>query len=64
MSGLAQGPGLRRPDRDAHYSPSSSVEVYNMWSFTSAPSIRLHGVALLIVMSFLTDSYFTLTLTL
>jgi len=31
---------------DADYSPPSIAEVKNAWSYTSSPSIRLHGVVL------------------
>jgi hypothetical protein len=39
-------PGVKRPGREADHSPPSSVEVKNAWSYTSTPSIRLHGVVL------------------
>jgi hypothetical protein len=38
--------GVKRPGREANHSPPSSVEVKNEWSYTSTPSIRLHGVVL------------------
>jgi hypothetical protein len=38
-------PGVKRPGREADHSPPFSVEVKNTWSYTSAPSIRLHGVS-------------------
>jgi hypothetical protein len=37
-------PGIKRPGREADHSPPSSVEVENAWSYTSTPTIRLHGV--------------------
>jgi hypothetical protein len=39
-------PGLKRLEREADHSPPSSSEVKNAWSYTSTPSIRLHGVVL------------------
>jgi hypothetical protein len=39
-------PGVKRPGREANHSPTSSAEVKNTWSFTSSPSVRLHGAAL------------------
>jgi hypothetical protein len=38
--------GLKRPGREADNSPPSSIEVKNVWSYTSTPSIRLRGVVL------------------
>jgi hypothetical protein len=38
--------GVKRPGREADHSPPSSAEVENVWSYTSAPPIRLHGVVL------------------
>jgi hypothetical protein len=38
--------GVKRPRREAYHSPPSSAEVTNAWSYTSTPSIRLHGVVL------------------
>jgi hypothetical protein len=38
--------GVKRPGRKADHSPPSSAEVKNAWSYTSTPSIRLHGVVL------------------
>ena len=35
---------LKRPGREADYSPPPSVEVENEWSCTSILSICLHGV--------------------
>jgi len=32
--------------RKADYSPPSSAELKNAWSYTSTPPIRLHGVVL------------------
>jgi hypothetical protein len=39
-------PGVKRPGREADHSPPSSVEVKNVWSYTSTPPIFLHGVVL------------------
>jgi len=36
-------PGVKRPGRKVNHSPPSSVEVKNMWCFTSTTSIRLQG---------------------
>jgi hypothetical protein len=38
--------GIKRPGREADHSPPSSSEVKNVWSYTSTPPIRLHGVVL------------------
>jgi hypothetical protein len=38
--------GVKRPKREADHSHSSSAEDRNAWSYTSTPSIRLHGVVL------------------
>jgi hypothetical protein len=38
--------GVNRPGREADYSPPSSAEVKNVWSYTSIPQIRLDGVVL------------------
>jgi hypothetical protein len=38
--------GVTRPGREADHSPSSSANVKNVWSYTSIPLIRLHGVVL------------------
>jgi hypothetical protein len=38
--------GVKRPGREADHSPPSSDEVKNAWSYTSTPTIRLHGVVL------------------
>jgi hypothetical protein len=35
---------VKRPGREADHSPPSSTEVKNVWSNTSTPAIRLHGV--------------------
>jgi len=37
---------INRPGREADRSrsPPSSAEVKNAWSYTSSPSVRLHGV--------------------
>jgi hypothetical protein len=37
---------VKRPGREADQSPTSSAEVKNVWSYTSASPIRLHGVVL------------------
>jgi len=37
-------PGLKRPERKVDHSPPSSTEGKNDWSYTSSPTIRLHGV--------------------
>jgi hypothetical protein len=39
-------PGVKRPGREADYSPPSSAKVKNGWSYTSTPPIRLQGVVL------------------
>jgi hypothetical protein len=36
--------GLRQPGRETDHSPSSTPEVKNVWSYTSTPPTRLHGV--------------------
>jgi hypothetical protein len=37
--------GKKRPGHEADYSPPSSVEIKNAWSYTSTPPIRLlHGM--------------------
>jgi hypothetical protein len=36
-------PGLKRPEREADYSPPTSIEVKKMWIIHPLP-IRLHGV--------------------
>jgi hypothetical protein len=38
--------GVKRPGREADYSPPSSTEVNNACNYTSTPPIRLHGVVL------------------
>jgi hypothetical protein len=38
--------GVKWPGREADHSPQCSVEVKNVWSYTSTPPIRLHGVVL------------------
>jgi hypothetical protein len=35
---------VKRPRREADYSPPSSAKVKNAWSYTSTPPIRLDGV--------------------
>ena len=37
-------PKINRPRREVHHSPSSGAEVENEWSYTSSPTISLHGV--------------------
>jgi hypothetical protein len=37
-------PGVKRPGREADHQLPSSFEVKNEWIYTSASSIRLHGV--------------------
>ena len=37
-------PGLKWPGREVNYSSLSIAEVKNEWSYTAAPSVRLHGV--------------------
>jgi hypothetical protein len=37
---------VKRPRREADHSPSWSVEVKNMWSYTSILPIRLHCMVL------------------
>jgi hypothetical protein len=37
-------PGVKRPVREANHSSPSSAEVKNARSYTSIPTIRLHGV--------------------
>jgi hypothetical protein len=39
--------GVKRPGREADHSPPSSAEVKNVWSYTSTPPIRLHGMVLI-----------------
>jgi hypothetical protein len=38
--------GIKRPGREADHSVLSSAEVKNVWTYTSLPPIRLHGVVL------------------
>jgi hypothetical protein len=38
--------GVKRPWREADYSPPSRAKVNNAWRYTSIPPIRLHGVVL------------------
>jgi hypothetical protein len=37
---------VKRPGREADHSPPSNAQVKNAWSYTSTPSVRLHGVVL------------------
>jgi hypothetical protein len=46
MGSRALSLGVKRLRREADYSPPSSAEVKNVWSYTSTPPIRLHGVVL------------------
>jgi hypothetical protein len=39
-------PGVKRPWREAVYSPPCSVEIKNAWNYTSISSIRLHDMVL------------------
>jgi hypothetical protein len=39
-------PGVKRPEREADHSTSTSAEVQEMCIFTLTPHIRLHGVEL------------------
>jgi hypothetical protein len=36
--------GVKRPGREADYSPPSSADVKNAWNYTSTPPINLRGV--------------------
>jgi hypothetical protein len=38
--------GVKRPEREADYSPPPSAEVKNAWSYNSTLPIRPHGVVL------------------
>jgi hypothetical protein len=38
--------GVKRPGREADHTLPSSAEVKNAWSYTSTPSVHLHGVVL------------------
>jgi len=38
--------GVKQPWREADHSPPSSTEVMKAWSYTSIPTIHLHGVVL------------------
>jgi len=42
----APSPGVKRPEHEDDYSPLSSAEVKNEWSYIFSPPIRLHGVML------------------
>jgi len=37
---------VKRPEGAADYTPPSSAEVKNSWSYTSTPPVHLHGVVL------------------
>jgi hypothetical protein len=39
-------PGCKAAGDEADHSPPSSTEVKNAWSYTSIPSVRLHGMVL------------------
>jgi len=39
-------PEVKRPGREAYHSPPFRVEIKNVWSYTSTPPIRYHGVVL------------------
>jgi len=41
-------PEVKRPGHEADYSPPSSAEVSNAWSYTSIPPLRLHGVVFIL----------------
>jgi hypothetical protein len=36
--------GVKRPGREADYSPPSIVKIKDAWSYTSTPPILLHGM--------------------
>jgi hypothetical protein len=38
--------GIKQPGREAEYSPPSSADVKNAWSYTSTPQICPYGVVL------------------
>jgi hypothetical protein len=38
--------GLKRPGRETDHLSPSSADVKSVWSYTSTPPIRLHGVVL------------------
>jgi len=37
---------VKRPGRETDHSPPFNADVKNVWSYTSTPSIRLHGAVL------------------
>jgi hypothetical protein len=39
-------PRVKRPERETDHLPPSGAEFKNVWQYTSAPLIRLHGVVL------------------
>jgi hypothetical protein len=41
---MSIGGGLQRPGREGDYSPPSSREVKNAWSYTSTPPPLIHGL--------------------
>ena len=47
-------PLVQQPGREVDYSRSSSVEIKNMWSYTSTPSIHLFSVRLTRTLLFFT----------
>jgi len=36
--------GVKRPEHDGDNWPSSNAEVKNEWSYTSSPTVCLHGL--------------------
>jgi hypothetical protein len=48
LSNRNQGlfPGVKSPGREGDYSPLSSAEVKNVWSYISTPPIRLSRLVL------------------
>jgi len=40
------GTGGSYPGREADYSPPTSAELKNAWSYTSTPPVRRYGVVL------------------
>jgi hypothetical protein len=36
--------GVKRPGREVNYSPPSNAENKSVWSYTSAPPLRLYAV--------------------
>jgi len=54
--------GVKQPAREGDYSPPSSAEVKDVWSHTSTPPIRLHGVVLSLNKKHRDNFTFTFTL--